>query len=123
MSFNLGQIGLEIQIRHIAFDYGVGLMDLSEGDDNFHALGIRYFINAYESSWYFALSRVKVNHTNSKTYIYGLMPGYRWMWGKHWNLGTGVGAGYALEDRSKNSALPDEEYVHVVLEISLRYSF
>ena len=124
MSSSLGQLGVEIQVMNFALDFGVGMMDFSLSDEFFIASGIKYYYDLHKSSWYWGIGAAKINRGDSYTLFGGIMPGYRWMWSKHWNVCTGLGLGYGKTERPKKQAgKPDAWFVSGVFELSLQYIF
>jgi len=124
MSSSLGQLGIEMQYSHFALDFGIGLMDFNLSKDFFMTSGIKYFYKLHKSSWYWGIGAAKINRGNSHTIMGGIMPGYRFMWNKNWNICMGLGFGYAKTEWPKREVgKKDARFVTAMFELSLQYSF
>ena len=93
-----GQIGIELQYKHFAFDIGFLMAgDFSPAGRFFYILsyGIKYYFKPHRSTLYIGLgSGIGLNkgldpQDIGKSFIIG----YRWRWGKGWDFSLGLGAG------------------------------
>jgi len=83
-----GQIGVELQYKHVAFDIGYLRTGPPDQDiQNFLTYGIRYYFNPHYRTWYFGVG----GGTDFDELHLGFIVGYRWRWGKGWDFCLGYG--------------------------------
>ncbi|MGB2763817.1 MAG: hypothetical protein WBC02_10430 [Candidatus Aminicenantaceae bacterium] len=83
-----GQIGIELQHKHVAFDIGyIRTGPPHEDSKQYLTYGIRYYFNPHYRTWYFGVG----GGTDFDELHLGFIVGYRWRWGKGWDFCLGYG--------------------------------
>ena len=92
-----GNIGIELQHKHFAFDIGYFIADDRSRRGFFHILsyGIKYYFRSHRSTLYIGLgSGIGLdNDLDPQDIGMDFLIGYRWRWGKGWDFSLGLGAG------------------------------
>ena len=124
-----GNLGIEIQYKHIAFDIG----DFTANKADFTLTsGIKYYFNSHHSTWYIgfgggiAIDEFKVDEYDYRIESFtGFLLGYRWRWKMGWDLNLGVGPlfpKWTYSEKGKNN--PDKDHSHPpMFELTVGFSF
>ncbi len=128
-----GIYGMECQFLHL----GVSAGSLKRSDIDGYAVGAKYYLNKYRSTWYLGVCYNTWTEpfgaggpNGEETYTgYGIGLGYRWRLGSGWDIAVGLGYGKGKTEKplvNQGRGYPenfDSEDTTGIGELTVGYSF